>query len=201
VRANDDRIRSVTSGSPLSYSGRDVDIDAQQDLVQRARLGDACAWELLYRNIYPKLRAYARARAAESETEDLINETMSRAVGAIGRFRWEASGFDAWLFGILRRVCAEHHRKQSRRDAVSRLGREIDDREPSDGLLLAEDHESVRSAFAQLSAAEQEVLELRVVAGLSAEDVAKVLGKRPGAIRTAQSRALSHLRGLMERHA
>ena len=176
-----------------------MDTDAQHDLVQRARDGDSSAWESLYRNVYPRLRAYARARAGESETDDLINETMSRAVSAIERFRWEASGFDAWLFGILRRVCWEHHRRRARRESLWRLKSAADGAEPTDNLLLAEDHASVRAAFALLSPAEREILELRVVAGLSAEDVAKVLGKRAGAVRTAQSRALSNLRHLMEK--
>jgi RNA polymerase sigma-70 factor (ECF subfamily) len=51
-----------------------------------------------------------------------------------------------------------------------------------------------------LTPAEQEVLELRVIAGLSAEQVGEVLGRNSGAVRTAQSRALAHLRELMEQH-
>jgi len=56
----------------------------------------------------------------------------------------------------------------------------------------------VRRCFSLLSEKERELLELRVVAGLSAEQVAAVLKKRPGAVRSAQSRALAHLRTLME---
>ena len=52
----------------------------------------------------------------------------------------------------------------------------------------------MRQAFARLSDADRELLELRVVAGLSAEEAAAVLGRRPGAVRMAQSRALTRLR-------
>ena len=56
----------------------------------------------------------------------------------------------------------------------------------------------VRAAFARLSPEEQELLELRVVAGLSSDGAASVLGKRPGAVRMAQARALGRLRVMME---
>jgi RNA polymerase sigma-70 factor (ECF subfamily) len=175
-----------------------VDSDTQRHLVERAREGDGSAWECLYRNVYPRLRAYAVSHAGMASAEDLTNETMARAVAGIGRFRWEASGFDGWLFGILRRVCSEHHRRQGRQRRDARFGPERNGSEPGDDLELAEDHAAVRKAFAQLTLAEQEILELRLVSRLSSEDTARVLGKRPGTVRTAQSRALANLRKLME---
>lgn len=52
----------------------------------------------------------------------------------------------------------------------------------------------LRVAFAGLPEPDRELLGLRVVACLDAETTARVLGKRPGAIRMAQSRALGRLR-------
>ena len=59
------------------------------------------------------------------------------------------------------------------------------------------EHESVREAFSQLSDGDRELLELRVVAGLSSEEVATILSMRPSAVRMAQMRALEKLRVLM----
>ena len=56
----------------------------------------------------------------------------------------------------------------------------------------------MRRAFTRLGVNDQELLELRVVAGLSSEDTAAALGKRPGAIRMAQVRALARLRRILE---
>ena len=56
----------------------------------------------------------------------------------------------------------------------------------------------MRRAFGRLTDDEQELLELRVVGRLSAEEVGEVIGKRPGAVRMAQARALSRLRSLLE---
>jgi RNA polymerase sigma-70 factor (ECF subfamily) len=125
---------------------------------------------------------------------------MARAVAGIGKFRWQSAGFDAWLFGILRRVCADHHRRIERcRDELSYQGAGAE-HQPGDDLELAEDHVEVSGAFERLKPAERELLELRVMSGLSADEVAVVLGKRAGTVCTAQSRGLAHLRELMEQH-
>jgi RNA polymerase sigma-70 factor (ECF subfamily) len=63
-----------------------------------------------------------------------------------------------------------------------------------DAIVADEEAAAVRAAFAQLKPADRELLELRVIAGLSADDTAVALGKRPGAIRMAQARALARLR-------
>lgn len=55
----------------------------------------------------------------------------------------------------------------------------------------------VREAFKKLNDDEREILELRVVAGLTSEDVAAVLSMTPGAVRTAQARALKKLRNML----
>jgi RNA polymerase sigma-70 factor (ECF subfamily) len=168
-------------------------------MVERARDGDADAWEALYRNVYPRLRAYALAHADRTQCEDLVNEAMARAVAGVHRFTWEGAGFDAWLFGILRRVCSEHHRRHNRGHTSHPVPAVTDGSEPGDSIELEDDHAEVRKAFELLRPPEREVLELRVIAGLSVEDTARVLGKASGAVRTAQSRALASLRLLMER--
>jgi RNA polymerase sigma-70 factor (ECF subfamily) len=69
---------------------------------------------------------------------------------------------------------------------------------PLEHVLHNEEAAKVRDAFARLQPADRELLELRVVAGMSYEDVAVALGKRPGSVRMAQSRALSRLRKHLE---
>ncbi len=167
-------------------------------LVERARKGSPEAWEALYRRSFPRLLAYARRRLpSEEHARDAVSEAMVRAVSSLERFANEGAGFDAWLYGILRHVVLDTQR---------RLWREVPTETPAPNLAVAHDSTAadlvfdrddacrLRSAFVRLSALEQEILELRVVAGLSAEAVASVVGRRPGAVRMAQARALARLR-------
>ncbi len=168
-------------------------------LVERARRGDARAWASLYRHAYPRLLAYARRRLpGDEEAREAVSETMARAVRSIDRFRDLGNGFDAWLTGIHRHVVLDAQRRSSRHPTVPEVpDLEAADASPEDQVLRSREHGAVRHAFARLGEADRELLELRVVMGLSAEEVGEVLGRRPGAVRMAQSRALARLRALL----
>lgn len=173
----------------------DADLRA---LVGRARDGDPDAWEGLFRLTYPRLLAYARRRLwGREEADDAVSETFARAFRRIGDFQWSGGGVSAWLFGILRNVVLEANRR-GRRGTPSAPGPVRVEDDVLDGLVLDEEARAVRAAFLTLSPDDQEVLELRVVAELSAEEVAAVLGKRPGAVRMAQSRAVARLRAALD---
>jgi RNA polymerase sigma-70 factor (ECF subfamily) len=172
--------------------------DAHQ-LVQRAAAGDHAAWEHIYRAVYARLRAYAARHVGNDTADDVVSETMLRAVAGIDRFRWTPAGIEPWLFGIARRVVADHHRRTGRRRRWSRAVASPAPALPADAAELADEHAAVRAAFNRLPARDRELLELRVVAGLTPEQTAAVLGKRPGAVRVAQSRALARLRQRLQR--
>jgi RNA polymerase sigma-70 factor (ECF subfamily) len=176
--------------------------DEMLALVARARERDPDAWEALYRHCYTPLRAYAGRRLPAEQAEDAVSETMVRALQQIHHFTWQGAGVEAWLYGICRNVVYEAVRSAGR--AIPRAdvvdladsGGEVRE-QPLDVVLRNEEAGELRSAFDRLNADEQEVLELRVVGQLDADAVGTVLGKRAGAVRMAQSRALSRLRLLM----
>jgi RNA polymerase sigma-70 factor (ECF subfamily) len=170
-----------------------------RSLVEAAQASDPDAWEALYRRAYPRLVAYATRRLDPERAQDAVAETMARAVAGIGRFEWNGSGIDGWLFGILRHVVLDAHRARARQIRAPHAETQTPDPGPLERVLNDEETTAVRAAFAQLRAADRELLELRVMAGLSSEEVAAVLGKRPGAIRTAQARALQRLRRNLQR--
>lgn len=163
---------------------------------------DPDAWEALYRRLYPRLRAYMYRRVGPEHAEDGVSETMARAVKGIGRYRPASAGLDGWVFGIARRTAADHHRKRLRHRRQDSTAAAMEAAPSSGGVeepvTRAEDHVELRRAFERMPDGDRELLELRVLAGLSVEEVAAALGRRPGAIRTAQTRALQRLRRLME---
>jgi RNA polymerase sigma-70 factor (ECF subfamily) len=165
-----------------------------QGLVARAQDGDVHAWEALYRRAYPRLLAYARRRLGPEEAREAVSETMARAVAGMDRFRPTGPGFDGWLFGICRHVVLDAQRAAGRRGYAPPTEGISGEPAPGERLLLDEEYRAVRAAFARLGDADRELLELRVVAGLSAEETAAALGRRSGAVRMAQARTLARLR-------
>ena len=169
--------------------------------IERARAFDPDAWESLYRRLYPRLRAYARRRLAAPMCDDAVSEAFTRAMDAIERFSWGAGGFDGWVFGILRNVVFEHYRTE-RSDGTPPHGgvpeRASDEEGPLDRLIAGERAAEVRRAFEGLASEDRELLELRILGELDAKAVGAVVGKRAGAVRMAQSRALSRLADLLE---
>ena len=167
----------------------------QKTLVERAKRSDPGAWETLYRDAYAPLLFYAVRRLTSREAaDDAVGEVFARAYEHIDRFAWRGGGIHAWLYGILRNVVLETHRASARQLALG----EHDEVDPKPGLADAlEEKDHVRAAFERLPEADRELLELRVVGGLDPKDAGVVLGRKPGAVRTAQSRALGRLRTVM----
>jgi RNA polymerase sigma-70 factor, ECF subfamily len=158
---------------------------------------DPAAWESFYERVYPMMLAYAERRLGRGETaRDTVSEALARTVKTVSRMQQLDATPEAWCFGILRHVVADEQRDRYR-DRTP-LEREVDGSpDPALNVELNIEHEHVRQAFAQLNDSDRELLELRIVAGLSSDDVARMLSMRPSAVRMAQMRALDKLRTLM----
>jgi RNA polymerase sigma-70 factor (ECF subfamily) len=166
-----------------------------RETVDRALHGDADAWEALYVRLRPRLFAMSlRQLGNREDADDAVATAMLRAVQAASSFRWRDAGFDAWIFRICRNVIIDMLRSRSRRAVLPAGEAGPEPASVEERMVLADEHAAVRRALERLPADERELLELRVVGGLSSEEVAYVLGMRPGAVRTAQSRALTRMR-------
>jgi RNA polymerase sigma-70 factor (ECF subfamily) len=165
-------------------------------LVERARDGDADAWDVLYRESYPRLIAYARRRVADDAARDIVAETMARAVEGIDRYDADRGRFEAWLFGICRVLLLQAARKAGRPDRAPLA--DATSAVVGEGLDADEEARAMRVAYGRLTEDERELLDLRVIGALSADEVGVLLNRRPGAVRTAQSRALARLRIFFE---
>lgn len=173
------------------------ELDAAFD---HARRGNIDEWETVYRLCRPTLFSFARLRlATDEQAEDAVSETMARAIASADRYRHGRAGVIGWLIVINRNVVREMYRSGSRFSAAPIAADLVDPGpRPDDAVVRRAEHDSVRDAFDQLSDEEQLVLELRVIAGLDSDAVAELLGKGAGAIRMAQSRALNHVRTLLQ---
>ena len=164
--------------------------------VRRAARGDEDAAALLFDHYYPRVYRYAVARLGEQhDAEDVAAETFARVLRGLDRFKWQGSGFEAWLFRIAANLVVDHFRHRSREVAD-----EIDD-DPASTDELPETRAIQREEAGELAALldglapeQKEVLVLRFAAGLDTNQAAEVMKKKVNAVRQLQFRALENLR-------
>jgi RNA polymerase sigma-70 factor (ECF subfamily) len=182
--------------SPIDDRGSDTP-PLGNAAVGAAKRGDAAAWEAAYLAYGKALMGYLMVRLDNREDAgEALSETFARAISKCSTFRGDAYAFRAWLFTIARHVSVDQYRGRARVFTVPRHPDREDRSQPSaeELAILNEDLEELRRSFSRLSKADQEVLWLRICSGLSAAEVGEVVGKRPGAVRMQQMRALEALR-------
>jgi RNA polymerase sigma-70 factor (ECF subfamily) len=163
-----------------------------------ASRGEADALNEVIRHYRPAIYRYCRARLPHHEAaEDVTQEVTIAMVEALPRHRAAEHELGAFVFGIASNKVAMWHRSSYRRPES--LIEEIPDRaDPVPGPAeIAEGNDGLQRLMAcveQLPERFQEILMLRVAAGLSAEETGAVLGLSAGAVRVAQHRALTRLR-------
>jgi RNA polymerase sigma-70 factor (ECF subfamily) len=169
------------------------DDDRFAALLDAARSGDHAAIARLYRELNPGLVRFLVARAGDAGA-DLAQDTWLSAFTNIAAFDGDAHQFRAWLFTIARRRLADHWRRIGRQpvtaDAPSHITNVETPDTSADGITT---REAVAELIRHLSVDQADVVLLRVVAGLSVEEVAHIVERSPGAVRVIQHRALRRL--------
>lgn len=174
----------------------EIDLNRAMD---RYASGDASAFAMLHRALYPRLHAYlARMRGSAQVADDLVQETFLRMHRARATFAPGASVVP-WMYTIARNVLIDHARSVKAR-IVSQMG--IDDApEPIDtaadtesAAVAGEAARTVERVLARLPAAQREAFVLLRYEGLSVQDAAQVLGATPAAVKLRAFRAYEALR-------
>jgi RNA polymerase sigma-70 factor (ECF subfamily) len=163
------------------------------EVLDAARTGAPWALERLYREFHPSVLSFLRARAP-ADAEDLASEVFIAVAEGLHRFDGDEDGCRSWLFTITYRQVGQLRRRMGRRRTDPVPTDEVAERVPpgdaeSDAMAAISTQEAL-ALIATLPPAQGEVLLLRVVADLSVDDVAKIVGKRPTAVRALQHRAI-----------
>lgn len=166
-----------------------------QGALAAARLGEEWAVALLWRDLHPRILRYLRVAVGDSDAEDLGSDVWLEVARGLRRFDGDAFALRAWVFTIARRRVIDAGRRVQRRrtDPMSpqQIDRGCDDAPGELEARLALD--AALRHVARLPRDQAEVVALRVLAGLSAEQVAEIVGKRAGAVRVLQHRGLRRL--------
>ncbi len=154
--------------------------------------GEDWAWRELVRAIGPSILAYARAQGAR-DPDDILGEVLVDLVRTVARFRGDLRGFKAWAIRVAHSRIIDQRRRSARRPAVTMP--EVPEQPTQDDLSgEVAGSEWVREVLDSLPPLQRDIVLLRVIGGLSVEETARIVGRRPGAVRTAQHRALARLR-------
>lgn len=171
----------------------EIDLDG---VLSKAREGDEASIAALYRSIHPRLLRYLNRRVP-GMGEDLASETWLAVARQLPRFEGTADDLRALIFTIARRRAVDHLRRLRRSPRLVADDTCADPAAPEETGELALGSLSAERAVALLTAVlpplQAEVILLRVVADLSVADVARVIGRSPGAVRVLQHRALRRL--------
>jgi len=171
-------------------------MDHIRKLVERAQKGDRSALEELYLIHFDRIYSYLHVSVGNRhDAEDLTTQTFLKMLESIGRFRWQSAPFSAWLFRIAHNLAMDHFRARKRVQPEEEVPEPLDSEEPSAELEAMQSigRQSMLELIDKLSPEQQQVLTLKFVFNFPNADVAKILEKTEGAIKSLQHRALASL--------
>lgn len=185
----------------------DMDLDEERELVRQAQRSPA-AFAELYDRHYGRIFGYCLRRTADLETaQDITSETFLKALNKLWQFRWRNVSFSSWLYKIATNEINQYFRKAEYKRSISleelqEQGFEpMSPHDPENEFLEAQeelrqyqDFLEVQVKLAQLPARYQEVIALRFFEKKQIKEIAEILGKKEGTVKSLLSRAVEKLR-------
>ena len=176
--------------------------DRLDAVVAEAVAGNRDALREVLEIIRPIVVRYCRARVGATErsglsADDVAQEVCLAAITALPRYKDQGRPFLAFVYGIAAHKVADAHRAAARNRAEptdvvpERFSMETG---PEQMAIDAESSARMNRLLAVLPEKQREILILRVVVGMSAEETAEAVGSTAGAVRVAQHRALARLK-------
>ena len=163
--------------------------------------GDGDAFRVVYRAVHAPLLRYLEVLVGPNDAEDVASETWGQACRDLERFEGDADGFRGWITTIGRHRALDLLRLRSRRIRADHDLSGVDPPDPADieaAMLEGFTTGAAIAVIRTLPRDQAEAVMLRAVMGLDARTAGAVLGKRPGAVRSAAHRGLATLARRLE---
>jgi len=181
----------------MTFSGERLD-----GVVAEAVAGNRDALREVLEIIRPIVVRYCRARIGTTErsglsADDVAQEVCLAAITALPRYKDQGRPFLAFVYGIAAHKVADAHRAaaRNRADPTDVVPERYSlDAGPEQMALESESSARMNRLLSVLPEKQREILILRVVVGMSAEETAEAVGSTAGAVRVAQHRALARLK-------
>jgi RNA polymerase sigma-70 factor (ECF subfamily) len=180
----------------------DDSLPGERQFVRRAQAGDAEAFARLYDSTVDRIYRYVYFRVTHDQTaEDITSQVFLKAWENLGRYKQGRTPFLGWLYTMARNAVIDHYRTRKAivalEDAV--VFQEDPSQTISEGIDRASEVRALRAAIQGLTEDQQQVLTLKFITGMNTSQVARQMGKGPGAIRALQMRALQALAKRLEK--
>ena len=175
--------------------------ELEQLPIAQARIGDATAWDRLFRRYQLPLYVFVVEMVRDEQASlDIVQESFINAVRHLDTLR-EDQKFGSWLFGIAHQKCIQRWRKENRqetvRDAFAALPPELEN--SPDVLLMRREQEAGFMALVnRLPLPQRSVLLLHFVEDFSLEEIAAITGSVVGTVKSRLYYAKKTLRKLLE---
>jgi RNA polymerase sigma-70 factor (ECF subfamily) len=163
--------------------------DQDDDILREAILGDKDAFSLLYQKNVTRIYNYVYYRTGNPfDAEDLTARIFYRAMNSIQRYEQKGIPFSAWLYRIA------HNSRKKEVPLEDHIDLPYKGEQPESALLRNQESENLILMIRELPAERQNLIILKFVEGLSNADIALVMNRSEGAIKSLYHRTLESLR-------
>lgn len=175
--------------------------DSIEELVAKAKNGDADAFGSIYDHYVDQIYKYVYYRVPQGEAEDMVETIFMKAWEKLYQYKPKQKGFGAWLFRIGHNLIVDMYRVRKDKEFMELTDDTPEYRREHNPIKMTEDSlysEKLRSAISKLSKSHKQVVILKFINELSNDEISKILKKSEGNIRILQFRALKELKGHLE---
>jgi RNA polymerase sigma-70 factor (ECF subfamily) len=185
-----------------------MDLEQEKCLVERAK-NDTEAFGEIFDKYYPQILGYVLKRTANIEVaQDITSEVFFKALKNLHKFHWRGIPFSSWLYRIANNETANHFRnnghlqleldKITNSIAYSESSTESELQAAEAELKKHQEFLDLHENIAKLPVKYQEVIVLRFFENKRIHEIAEILGKQEGTVKSLLHRCLKKLRKLME---
>ena len=181
-----------------------MNLEQEKDLVERAKYSSEAFGEF-YDLYYDRIFGYALRRSADVDSaKDITSEVFFKALKNITKFRWQGVPASHWLYRIANREIINHHNSRKREADYETVSNPNDPMfrqeltESQENIKSYDDYLDLHKYLSRLSLKHQEVIALRYFEDLSMAEIAQILQKPEGTVKSTLHRGIEQLRKMME---
>ncbi len=180
---------------------KQIEARNEEMLIKRAQAGDRAAFAALYNQHYQAIYTYIYYRVDNNQTaEELTSQVFVRMVEKIKTFKSRGRPFLAWLYTIARNMITDHYRKNKQAIIMPMdVHLPTEKCQPENEVDSRLRNECLRSAMDHLTEVQRQVIVGKFIEDRSNRDVAALLDKTEGSVKSLQHRALAALRRAIEK--